>query len=77
MPIPATIRADFYSQWVIPAAGGSRGVTTTRGLGSVVVGGLSLSAILTLLLIPPMLSLTPFKSRTEPQDTRIAAQPAE
>jgi HAE1 family hydrophobic/amphiphilic exporter-1 len=28
-----------------------------RGLGSVVIGGLSLSAILTLLLIPPMLSL--------------------
>ena len=29
-----------------------------RGLGSVVVGGLSLSAILTLLIIPPMLSMT-------------------
>jgi HAE1 family hydrophobic/amphiphilic exporter-1 len=28
-----------------------------RGLGSVVVGGLSLSAVLTLLIIPPMLSL--------------------
>jgi len=32
-----------------------------RGLGSVVIGGLSLSALLTLLLIPPMLSL--FMSR--------------
>lgn len=29
-----------------------------RGLGSVVVGGLSLSALLTLLLIPPLLSMT-------------------
>jgi len=29
-----------------------------RGLGCVVVGGLSLSAILTLLLIPPLLRLT-------------------
>jgi HAE1 family hydrophobic/amphiphilic exporter-1 len=28
-----------------------------RGLGSVVVGGLSLSAVLTLLIIPPMLSM--------------------
>ena len=28
-----------------------------RGLGSVVVGGLSLSAVLTLLIIPPMLSV--------------------
>jgi HAE1 family hydrophobic/amphiphilic exporter-1 len=28
-----------------------------RGLGSVVVGGLSLSALLTLLIIPPMLNL--------------------
>jgi HAE1 family hydrophobic/amphiphilic exporter-1 len=29
-----------------------------RGLGSVVVGGLSMSAVLTLLLIPPLLKLT-------------------
>lgn len=29
-----------------------------RGLGSVVVGGLSLSALLTVLLIPPLLALT-------------------
>jgi HAE1 family hydrophobic/amphiphilic exporter-1 len=28
-----------------------------RGLGSVVVGGLSLSAVLTLIIIPPLLSL--------------------
>ena len=29
-----------------------------RGLGSVVVGGLSLSAILTMAIVPPMLSIT-------------------
>ncbi len=36
-----------------------------RGLGSVVVGGLSLSAIITLLLVPPMMSLliAPLESR--------------
>jgi HAE1 family hydrophobic/amphiphilic exporter-1 len=28
-----------------------------RGLGSVVVGGLALSAVLTLLIVPPMLSV--------------------
>jgi len=28
-----------------------------RGLGSVVVGGLSLSAILTMLIVPPMLAI--------------------
>ncbi len=31
-----------------------------RGLGSVVIGGLSLSAMLTLLIIPPLLSLFSF-----------------
>ena len=37
-----------------------------RGLGSVVVGGLSLSAILTLLIIPPILSILvgPLERRT-------------
>ena len=52
-----------------------------RGLGSVVIGGLSLSAILTLLLIPPMLSL--FMSRQQDSNTagkadgEIATAPAE
>ncbi len=52
-----------------------------RGLGSVVIGGLSLSAILTLLLIPPMLSL--FMSRQQASKTpdkadgEIATAPAE
>ena len=50
-----------------------------RGLGSVVIGGLSLSALLTLLLIPPMLSL--FMSRTQRQPSNeeaiAAANPAE
>ena len=32
-----------------------------RGLGSVVVGGLSLSAVLTLLMIPPLMALVPTK----------------
>ena len=35
-----------------------------RGLGSVVVGGLSLSAILTLLIIPPMLKIFLIEQRT-------------
>ena len=38
---------------VFPGAGSE----LYRGLGSVVIGGLSLSAILTLLIIPPMLKL--------------------
>ena len=42
-----------------------------RGLGSVVVGGLSLSAILTLIVIPPMLSLV-----VGPLETRRAAKQA-
>ena len=50
-----------------------------RGLGSVVIGGLSLSALLTLLLIPPMLSL--FMSRKPKahvkQEAIAAANPAE
>ena len=39
---------------VFPGAGSE----LYRGLGSVVIGGLSLSAILTLLVIPSLLSLT-------------------
>ena len=38
---------------VVPGAGSE----LYRGLGSVVVGGLSLSALLTLLIVPPMLTL--------------------
>ncbi|MEM7022840.1 MAG: efflux RND transporter permease subunit [Pseudomonadota bacterium] len=40
-----------------------------RGLGSVVIGGLSLSAVLTLLLIPPLLSL--FLGRREKQEAAL------
>jgi HAE1 family hydrophobic/amphiphilic exporter-1 len=43
-----------------------------RGLGSVVVGGLSLSAILTLLIIPPMLTML-----VGPLETRRLARAAE
>ena len=47
-----------YLAWLplvlVPGAGSE----LYRGLGSVVVGGLSLSALLTLVIIPPLLSLT-------------------
>ncbi len=46
---------------VFPGAGSE----LYRGLGSVVVGGLSLSAVLTLTIIPPLLSLMSWKLRTE------------
>jgi HAE1 family hydrophobic/amphiphilic exporter-1 len=36
-----------------------------RGLGAVVVGGLTLSAVLTLVLIPPLMSLLTWKLRGE------------
>ena len=39
-----------------------------RGLGSVVVGGLALSAFLTLIIIPPMLTLVSIKSMTRKGD---------
>ena len=49
-----------------------------RGLGSVVIGGLSLSAILTLLLIPPMLSLFMSRQPASPsREAEAAAAPAE
>ncbi len=55
---------------VFPGAGSE----LYRGLGSVVVGGLALSAILTLLLVPPLLRLT----LTEPRaDAETAPAPAE
>ena len=52
-----------------------------RGLGSVVVGGLSLSAVLTLLLIPPLMALVlrtaPGTARRGSQSAEAAASPAE
>ena len=52
-----------------------------RGLGSVVVGGLSLSAVLTLLLIPPLMALVlrtaPGTARGRSQSAEAAASPAE
>jgi HAE1 family hydrophobic/amphiphilic exporter-1 len=48
------------------------------GLGSVVIGGLALSALLTLLLIPPMLSVLLAGRAAEPQtDAAPQAAPAE
>ncbi|MFY0611145.1 MAG: efflux RND transporter permease subunit [Hyphomicrobiaceae bacterium] len=47
-----------------------------RGLGSVVVGGLSLSAILTLLLVPPLLRLT-LTATSVAASPATAAAPAE
>jgi HAE1 family hydrophobic/amphiphilic exporter-1 len=44
-----------------------------RGLGAVVVGGLALSAILTLLIIPPLLSLLVWKLQGEVQPKTQAA----
>jgi HAE1 family hydrophobic/amphiphilic exporter-1 len=40
-----------------------------RGLGSVVLGGLSLSALLTLLIIPPLMSLASGLLKTEDRKT--------
>jgi HAE1 family hydrophobic/amphiphilic exporter-1 len=52
-----------------------------RGLGAVVIGGLALSALLTLLIIPPLLSLLSWKLRTEGKQAEqagdTAPQPAE
>ena len=48
-----------------------------RGLGSVVIGGLSLSALLTLLLIPPMLSLFMSRQQAVGDPAAAAATPAE
>jgi HAE1 family hydrophobic/amphiphilic exporter-1 len=54
---------------VFPGAGSE----LYRGLGSVVVGGLSMSAVLTLMLVPPLLRLTMGVSGAVSE----AAQPAE
>ena len=48
-----------------------------RGLGSVVIGGLSLSALLTLLLIPPMLSLFMSRQQKRLVPADATAAPAE
>ncbi|MDE0811642.1 MAG: efflux RND transporter permease subunit, partial [Alphaproteobacteria bacterium] len=62
---------------VFPGAGSE----LYRGLGSVVIGGLTLSAVLTLLIIPPMLSL--FLAAIEggrpmaPETPKVKAIPAE
>ncbi|MGI9381537.1 MAG: efflux RND transporter permease subunit [Methyloligellaceae bacterium] len=61
---------------VFPGAGSE----LYRGLGSVVVGGLSLSALLTLLIVPPMLTLVvgPLERRTHRRAAELAGEmPAE
>ena len=59
---------------VIPGAGSE----LYRGLGSVVIGGLSLSALLTLIIIPPLLSLVvPFAEREIFAGRKTAMKPAE
>ena len=59
---------------VFPGAGSE----LYRGLGSVVLGGLSLSAVLTLLIIPPLLSLvSAVVERGRSIDRQQTAQPAE
>ena len=49
-----------------------------RGLGSVVVGGLALSALLTLLIVPPMLSMLvgPLEGRRIRAEQALAKEPA-
>jgi HAE1 family hydrophobic/amphiphilic exporter-1 len=60
---------------VFPGAGSE----LYRGLGSVVLGGLALSAVLTLLIVPPLMSVLvgPLERRRIASDQRLAAQPAE
>ena len=61
---------------VFPGAGSE----LYRGLGSVVVGGLSLSALLTLLIVPPMLTLVvgPLERRTHRRAAELTGEmPAE
>ena len=47
-----------------------------RGLGSVVVGGLALSAIITLLIVPPMMSLLVAPLEARRNRRRVVAEPA-
>jgi HAE1 family hydrophobic/amphiphilic exporter-1 len=58
---------------LIPGAGSE----LYRGLGSVVVGGLSLSALLTLLVVPPMLTLVvgPLEERRARRQSEQHAKP--
>ena len=64
---------------LVPGAGSE----LYRGLGSVVIGGLSLSAILTLLLVPPLMAIFVGKGeaalakRTQHSDPSLATSPAE
>ena len=58
---------------VFPGAGSE----LYRGLGSVVIGGLSLSALLTLLLIPPLLSLFMSRRQVPAKTIDAAVAPAE
>ena len=53
---------------IVPGAGSE----LYRGLGSVVVGGLSLSAVMTLLIIPPLMSMVA-KAAERAHDLRVAA----
>ena len=50
-----------------------------RGLGSVVLGGLSLSAVLTLLIVPPLVAVLvgPLERRRAARRQALAVQPAE
>ncbi len=57
---------------LVPGAGSE----LYRGLGSVVVGGLSLSAVLTLLIIPALLSLFVPKHATAPREQAIVLREA-
>ena len=47
-----------------------------RGLGSVVVGGLALSALLTLIVVPPLMSVFLGVSAPKPHDDQLATEPA-
>jgi HAE1 family hydrophobic/amphiphilic exporter-1 len=59
---------------LIPGAGSE----LYRGLGSVIVGGLSLSALLTLAIIPPLMSLvTGFVERDHHHVAMLRKEPAE
>lgn len=60
---------------VFPGAGSE----LYRGLGSVVLGGLALSALLTLLIVPPLMAVLvgPLERRRLAKGQELAAQPAE
>ncbi len=60
---------------IVPGAGSE----LYRGLGSVVLGGLSLSAVLTMALVPPMMSITVgvIENRKKRKQTAAFVQPAE